>query len=86
MDNQDLKLSVSEASKLFAVSSKTIRRALSAGELTYIVVRGRYKISMESLIKWSETSPLLAKKRDNEGLGRYIDRWKINNPEKAIRS
>ena len=49
-----IRLAVSESAKLFGVDQKTIRRAIADDELEYIVVRGRYKISFESLLKWSQ--------------------------------
>jgi len=50
----DMRLSVTEAAKLFGVDQITVRRAIKERRLLYIVVRGRYKISFESLLKWSQ--------------------------------
>ena len=49
MDNL-IRLSVSEAAKLFGVSTRTIRRAIADGDISYIVVQGRYKLNFESLL------------------------------------
>ncbi|MFH1867074.1 MAG: hypothetical protein ABIJ81_03265 [Patescibacteria group bacterium] len=80
MNNQQhIRLSVSEAGKLFGVSTKTIRQALQSGQVTYIVVRGRYKLNFESLLKWSQTTNRRRQQLSSQGLGRYVDNWKINN-------
>jgi excisionase family DNA binding protein len=74
-----IRLSVSEASKLFGVSPRTVRRAVSDGAVTYIVVQGRYKITFESLLKWSQETTTVKNKMNKSGLGQYVDRWKIKN-------
>ena len=72
-----IRLSVSEAARLFGVSSRTIRRAITAGDVTYVVVQGRYKINFESLLRWSQNTTVLRNKRDKVGLGQYVGLWKI---------
>ncbi len=74
-----IRLSVSEAAKLFGVSPRTIRRALADGDITYIVVHGRYKLSFESLLKWSQATTTVRNKLAKAGLGQFVDRWKIKN-------
>ena len=74
-----IRLSVSEAARLFGVSSRTIRRAIPAGEVSYVVVQGRYKINFESLLLWSQNTTVLGNKRDKVGLGQYVGLWKIKN-------
>ncbi len=74
-----IRVSVSEAARLFGVSSKTIRQAIKEEELRYIVVSGRYKISFISLIEWSQKSTRRSNQFANKGLGQYVDKWKINN-------
>ena len=74
-----VRVSVSEAGRLFGVNQRTIRRALSSNELQYIVVRGRYKINFESLIKWSQKKATVRNKRDKLGIGQLVDQWKIRN-------
>jgi len=76
---QIIRVSVSEAAKLFGVSQRTIRRALQNEELTYIVVTGRYKINFESLVKWSQKRPRTQNKLNNNGIGQYVNQWKIKN-------
>ena len=81
-DNQispDLRLSVGEAAKLFGVGQITIRRAIKAGELRYVVVRNRYKIPFTSLLKWSQSRPTLQNKMVNKGIGQFVDKWRIGN-------
>ncbi len=74
-----IRLSVSEAAHLFGVSQRTIRRALAAGEITYVVVQGRYKINFESALRWSQNTTTVRNKRDRQGIGQYVDKWKIRN-------
>jgi excisionase family DNA binding protein len=74
-----IRLSVSEAAKLFGVSSKTIREAIKAEELKYIVVKGRYKISFASLVEWSQKSTRRYNQLQKQGLGQFVDQWKIRN-------
>ncbi len=64
-----IRLSVSEAAKLFGVSQRTVRRAISEQEVTYIVVQGRYKINFESLLRWSQHTTTVRNKRDKQGIG-----------------
>jgi len=74
-----IRLSVSEAAKLFGVSARTVRRAITDGAVTYIVVQGRYKITFDSLLKWSQETTTIKNKMNKTGLGQYVDRWKIKN-------
>lgn len=74
-----MRVSVSEAARLFGVSSRTIRRAIKDGLLNYIVVQGRYKISFDSLVSWSQESTRIRQKRDKDGIGQYVGSWKIQN-------
>lgn len=74
-----VRLSVSEAAKLFGVSARTIRRAIANGEVNYIVVHGRYKIQFESLLKWSQSSTTVRNKRDKAGIGQFVEKWRIKN-------
>jgi excisionase family DNA binding protein len=74
-----IRLSVSEAAKLFGVSPRTIRRALADGDITYIVVQGRYKLNFESLLKWSQSTTTVRNKLAKSGIGQFVDRWKIKN-------
>ncbi len=83
-----IRLSVSEASKLFGVSARTIRRAITDGDITYIVVQGRYKINFESLLKWSQATTTVRNKMNRQGIGQYVNQWNIKNrlysPNKPI--
>lgn len=73
-----IRLSVSEAAKMFGISQRTIRRAIQANEVIYVVVQGRYKINFESLLRWSQRTTTVKNKRDNSGIGQYVDKWKIS--------
>lgn len=74
-----IRLSVSEAARMFGVSQRTIRRAIKDGDLTYVVVQGRYKINFESLLRWSQRTTTARNKRDKQGIGQFVDQWKIKN-------
>ncbi len=74
-----IRVSVSEAAGLFGVSTKTIRRAITLGEVTYVVVRGRYKLNFESLVRWSQERATVRNKLAREGIGQFVDKWKIHN-------
>ncbi len=74
-----IRVSVSEASRLFGVSTKTVRRAIADGALTYVVVRGRYKINFESLVRWSQERPKVRTKVAKDGIGQFVSQWKIKN-------
>ena len=76
-----VRLSPSQAAQLFGVNERSIRRAISQGELRYIIVQGRYKINFEDLVKWSQRMPSRIKKRDEQGIGQYVEKWKISNPK-----
>ncbi len=78
-DKTTIRLSVNEASRLFGVSSKTIRQAIKSREITYIVVRGRYKLNFESLLAWSQISTRRRDQLAKQGFGQYVDKWKITN-------
>ncbi|MCH8049482.1 helix-turn-helix domain-containing protein [Patescibacteria group bacterium] len=74
-----VRLSVSEAAKLFGISTRTIRRAVAKKEISYIVVQGRYKINFESLLRWSQSSTTVRNKRDKAGIGQFVEKWRIRN-------
>ncbi len=77
--NNVIRVSVSEASRLFGIDQRTIRRALKNQELRYVVVRNRYKINFESLLKWSQQKATVKNKLATKGIGQYVDHWKIKN-------
>ena len=74
-----VRVSISEAARLFGVSTQTIRRAIKDGEITYVVVAGRYKINFESLVRWSQERTTVRNKLNNIGIGQYVEKWKIRN-------
>jgi len=74
-----VRLTISEAAKLFGVNPRTVRRAISAQQLRYIVVRNRYKISFPSLVSWSQNQATVRRKRDTQGIGQWVDQWRIRN-------
>lgn len=74
-----VRVSVSEAAKLFGISAQTIRRAIKDQEIRYVVVRGRYRLAFESLLEWSQQQTTTRNKLDRKGIGQYVDRWRIRN-------
>ena len=74
-----IRVSISEASRLFGIDAKTIRRAIKAQEIRYIVVRNRYKLNFESLVKWSQRKTTVRNKSNQYGIGQYVGQWKISN-------
>lgn len=78
--NSPIRLSISEAAKLFGVSHITIRRAVQEGKISYVVVRGRYQLNFESVLKWSQESTRTRKKMEETGIGQYVEQWRIKNP------
>ncbi|OGH84958.1 MAG: hypothetical protein A2493_01925 [Candidatus Magasanikbacteria bacterium RIFOXYC12_FULL_33_11] len=74
-----IRVSISEAARLFGVNPQTIRRAIKSQEITYVVVAGRYKINFESLVRWSQKKVTVKNKSEKFGIGQYVDKWKIKN-------
>jgi len=64
-----IRVSISEAAKLFGVNSQTIRRAIKSQEITYVVVAGRYKLNFESLVRWSQQKTTIKNKAETHGIG-----------------
>jgi len=79
MSDPIIRLSVSEAAKLFGISTQTIRRAIAEGKLHYVVVHNRYKISFESLVKWSQSATRVRNKSNAIGIGQFVTQWRIKN-------
>lgn len=78
-EKEIIRVSVSEAARLFGVNSQTVRRAIKNEEVNYIVVNDRYKINFESLVKWSQMKTAIKNKTKKNGIGQFVGRWKINN-------
>lgn len=74
-----IRLSIAEAAKIFGIDQKTIRRAIKENQVVYVVVRGRYRITFESLLKWSQHRPTVRNKLERQGIGQYVNQWKIKN-------
>jgi len=77
--DQIIRVSISEASRLFGISQQTVRRAIADKELVYVVVRNRYKINFESLVRWSQKKTSVRNKLERRGIGQFVGRWKIKN-------
>lgn len=76
---EDIRLSISEASRIFGISQQTVRRAIKAQQIKYIVVRSRYRLSFMSLLKWSQSATSTRNKLANNGIGQFVNGWKIQN-------
>jgi len=81
MSETIIRVSPSQAAQLFGVNERSVRRALKNGEIRYIIVQGRYKINFEDLVRWSQKMPSRQEKRDTQGIGQYVGKWRINNPK-----
>lgn len=68
-------LSISEASKVGGVKTKTIRRAIQAKTIKYKIVKNRYFIDTTSLINFLYSKTKLKNKLNQYGLGQYIKEW-----------
>ncbi len=79
MPKNPIRLTISQAANLFGVSQKTIRRAIQEEAVSYVVVRGVYKINFESILKWSQSRIKIKNKVNSQGIGQYVDKWKIKN-------
>lgn len=77
MENQDIRLSVSEAAKFFGVSTRTIRRAVADKDVDYILVQNRYKIDLASLLNWASKTTTVRHKLQKDGFGQFVEKWKI---------
>ena len=85
MNNDDIRVSISEAARLFGVSVKTIRQAIKNQEIVYIIVNGRYKINFKSLVLWSQLSTRRRNLLAQQGIGQYVDNWRIQNTKYSPR-
>jgi len=74
-----IRLAISEAAKIFGVDTRTIRRAIKNNEIHYVVIRGRYRLDFENMLKWSQKKTTVRNKLANTGVGQYVDKWKIKN-------
>jgi len=68
-------VSVSEAAKLGGVQTKTIRRAISGGLITYRIRGNRYLIDFGSLLNFLRSRTKLNNKLQKAGLGQYVETW-----------
>ncbi len=74
-----IRVSISEAARLFGVSQQTVRRAIGDKQVIYVVVRNRYKINFESLVAWSQRMVTIRNKMERRGIGQFVHQWKIRN-------
>jgi len=79
MESNIIRVTISEASRLFGVDPKTLRRAIKQKEIKYVVVRGRYKLHFESVLQWSQKRTVLKNKLKQDGIGKFVEKWNISN-------
>lgn len=80
---EDIRLSVSEAARIFGVSEQTVRRAIKSRAVSYIVVRNRYRLSFMSLLQWSQGQTTTKNKLAKKGIGQFVTGWSISNKRYA---
>lgn len=74
-----IRVSISEGARLLGINAATIRRAIKDQEIRYIIVKNRYKINFESLVRWSQQKNTVKNKMEKKGIGQFVDKWKISN-------
>ncbi len=79
----NIKLSPSQAARLFAISERSIRRAIKNKELPVMVYKARYQIDFYDLLLWSEKLPNRRRKRDEYGIGQFVGQWNIKHTNAA---
>ncbi|PIZ99486.1 MAG: hypothetical protein COX77_01410 [Candidatus Komeilibacteria bacterium CG_4_10_14_0_2_um_filter_37_10] len=78
-----MKISISEASKLFGLSTKTIRLAIKNKELPYLLVRDRYRLEFTDVLLWTRKSVRKNNIFQRQGLGQYATDWQIPIKEQS---
>ena len=73
--NEPLWLSVSEIAKMCGISTKTVRRAIQAKEISYKLVKERSLIDFSSAIVFIQKDLKLRNKLNLHGLGQYVKEW-----------
>ena len=72
-----IRVSVSEAARLFGISQQTVRRALKNNAISFIVIGNRYKIDFASLVTWSQSKITVKNKMNGNGIGQFVAKWRI---------
>lgn len=75
--NNQVFLSISEIAKICGTSNKTIRRAVQSKKINYKIKKNRYLIDFESAISYAHSNIKLKNKLNKDGIGQYIEKWKI---------
>jgi len=70
-------VSLSEASSIGGVQTKTLRRAIKSGRLRYKIVKNRYLVDFSSLINLLLSTKKLRNKLNESGVGQYVKEWKL---------
>ena len=69
-------MSLSEASNIGGVLTKTLRRAIKANKLKYKIINNRYLVDFASLMKLLLSNRKLSNKLKEFGIGQYVEEWK----------
>ncbi len=72
-----IRVSVSEAARLFGVSQQTVRRALKNNDISFIIIGNRYKIDFSSLVTWSQRKITVKNKTAGNGIGQFVAKWRM---------
>lgn len=75
--HESIRISISEAARLFGVNAQTIRRAIKDGQMEFMLVQGRYKIDFEHVLRWSQKSSHLQNKMSARGIGKFVQGWRL---------
>ena len=64
---------------LYSTSILIPKNKINIQEISYSVVRNRYQLIFESVLKWSQRRTTIQHKLAKNGIGQYVDKWKIKN-------
>jgi len=70
-------LSVSEASKIGGIQTKTIRRAIQSNKLKYKIIKNRYLLDLTSVLDYLNSNKKLQNKLNQNGIGQFIEQWRV---------
>jgi hypothetical protein len=69
-------LSISESAKLGGVTAKTIRRAIQSKQVKFKIIKNRYLVALDSVLRYLAAKKKLQNKLNQYGLGQYVEKWK----------
>lgn len=69
-------ISVTEASKIGGITTKTVRRAIKTKQVVFKILNNRYLIDLASIVIYLHANKKLKNKLNFHGLGQYVDKWR----------